>query len=71
MVGSMMSWSANGNASMLEIAQKQWNLSSNLVIPDGNLIDRAKYFADLLAAVSKKKDEGFAGQITDYCAHRP
>ena len=62
-----MSWSVDGNVSMLEIAQKQWNLSSNLVIPDGSVIDKAKYFGDLLAAVGKKKDEGFAGQITDYC----
>jgi lysophospholipase len=67
MVGSMMSWSANGNVSMLEVSQKQWNLSSNLVIPDGSLVDRAKYFGDLVAEVGKKKDEGFNGQITDYC----
>lgn len=64
MVGSMMSHSANGNVSMLEIAQKQWNLSSNLVVPDGGLIDTASYFSDLVSEVGDKKDQGFQGQIT-------
>lgn len=57
----MMSHSEAGNASMLEIAQTQWNLSSNLVIPDGGLIDTASYFADLVSDVGDKKDEGFEG----------
>ena len=61
----MSTYLAFQNTSIPDLVENHWNLSSNLIIPDGGVVDRVAYFTDMLSEVKSKRDVGYETQITE------